>query len=65
MDIFALLHVDNMEIIKEEELKTTIGGAISASMISAVVRGINSLLDLGRSVGTAIRRLRSGKICSL
>lgn len=51
--------------LSNQELKNIVGGSISASMISAVVRGINSLLDLGRSVGTAIRRIRSGKICSL
>lgn len=51
--------------LEKQELMNIVGGAISASMISAVVRGINSLLDLGRSVGTAIRRIQSGKVCSL
>ena len=51
--------------IKNEELMQIVGGAISASMIYTIIRGINSFLDLGRSVGTAIRRIQSGRICSL
>ena len=51
--------------LEDRELMDIVGGAISASMISAVVRGINSILDLERSIGTAIRRLQNGKICSL
>lgn len=53
-----------MELTKEE-LMSIVGGSLSASMISAVIRGINSFLDLGRSIGTAIRRIQNGKICSL
>ena len=51
--------------IKNEELMQIVGGAISDSMINTIIRGINSFLDLGRSVGTAIRRIQSGRICSL
>ena len=49
----------------DEELMQIVGGAISASMINTIIRGIKSFLDLGRSVGTAIRRIQSGRICSL
>lgn len=38
---------------------------ITASFITSIVRGINSILDLGRSFGTAIRRIQFGKMCSL
>lgn len=54
-----------MKKLSNEELFNIVGGGISASMISAVVRGINSFLDLGRSVGSAIRRLTSGTLCSV
>lgn len=50
-----------MQISKQELLNIT--GGVSASYITALVRGINSILELGRSLGTAIRRLFSGKIC--
>lgn len=51
--------------LSKDELKNIIGGSISASMIGYLVRGINSILDLGRSLGSAIRRVQSGRLCSL
>lgn len=51
-----------MQINDQQELLNITGG-ISASYITALVRGINSILELGRSLGTALRRLFSGKIC--
>lgn len=51
-----------MQINDKQELLNITGG-ISASYITALVRGINSILELGRSLGTALRRLFSGKIC--
>lgn len=47
----------------EEEMKNIIGGAITASWISAIAKGINSILDLGRSLGSAIRRIQTGRLC--
>lgn len=54
-----------MKILSNDELKNINGGGISASIITAAVRAINSLLELGRSFGTAIRRIQSGSVCSL
>ncbi|MEG0266690.1 MAG: hypothetical protein RR659_03490 [Bacilli bacterium] len=52
--------------IKEDELMSIYGGAgVSGNFISGIVRGVNSFLDLGRSVGSAIRRLSNGSICPL
>lgn len=45
------------------ELKKVRGGSISASYITAIVRGINTIIDLGRSLGTVIRRVQTGKLC--
>lgn len=53
-----------MQELKKEELKKIEGGAISASFITSIVRAVSGLLDLGRSLGTAIRRVQTGKICS-
>ena len=50
-------------MLKEDELKQIMGGAITASWISALARGINSIMDLERSLGSAIRRIQSGKLC--
>lgn len=53
-----------VELTKDELLKV-VGGGITASMISAIVKGVNSILELGRSVGSAIRRVQEGKVCNI
>lgn len=54
-----------MKELNNEELYDIKGGAISGTLINAFVRGINAILDLGRSLGNAIRRISSNKICKL
>lgn len=55
-----------METIEKNELLLIVGGInVTGTLINSLVRGINSLLDLGRSLGTAIRRVTTGKICPL
>lgn len=51
--------------IKTNELMNIYGGAVTGAFINSIIRGINSFLDLGRSVGTAIRRIISRNICPL
>lgn len=50
-------------MLKEYELKEINGGAWNATLISAFVRGANTLIDLARSLGTAIRRIQTGNLC--
>jgi len=53
--------------MNNNELINTIGGAVSytsASFLNAVARGINAFYNLGKSIGTAIKTVISGKICS-
>lgn len=55
-----------MKLLNKNELKEINGGLnITATFLSYAIRGINSLLDIGRSLGTAVRRIRYGKMCSL
>ena len=55
-----------MKKLSVNELKQIEGGInITASLLTSIVRGINSLLDLGRSFGSAIRRIQYGQMCSL
>ena len=54
-----------MKKLNKEEMLNISGGGISASFKNALARGINTLLDLGRSLGTSIRRSISGKVCSI
>jgi len=41
----------------KEELKQISGGGISATLVNAFIRGVNTFLDVGRSFGSAIRRM--------
>lgn len=50
--------------MKENELKEITGG-VSASLLSAVVRGITSIYDIGRRVGSYIIRYATNKICQI
>lgn len=52
-------------ILNKEDLFEVTGGEINSSLINAVSRGISVFLELGRSIGSAIRRAVSGKTCSL
>ncbi len=52
-------------ILNKQELLLVTGGAITASLLNALARGITTIVDLGRALGTAIRRIASDHICSL
>lgn len=52
-----------MNKISNQELKNIQGGGLSASLITGLVRGVNTILDLGRSLGTIIRRIQTGRLC--
>ena len=55
-----------MKKIKEQELKTIIGGAsLSATMINAFTNIFKVLLSSGIGLGSAMRRIGEGKTCPL
>ena len=54
-----------MKNLNNEELLNIEGGSISGTLISAISRGINTVLDMGRALGNAIRRIGSNNICPL
>jgi len=45
------------------ELKNIIGGSISGTLLNSIIKGITTLTDLGRALGTAIRRMISKSYC--
>ena len=52
--------------ITEDELLKIVGGFnITATFMNSIARGIETILDLGRSFGTAIRRVVGKSICTL
>ena len=54
-----------MELNKQQLVSVVGGVSISGTLINSIVKGVNAFLDLGRSIGTAIRRVTSGNICPL
>ncbi len=55
-----------MTDINKEELSTINGGAsISGTLVSAVTSGIKVLFDVGRSLGSSIRRISDNDLCPL
>ena len=48
---------------KEELLNIIGGGVISSTIINSIVKGINAILELGRSLGSAVRRIQFEDLC--
>jgi hypothetical protein len=52
--------------LTNEELMNIDGGAgFTATLLNALSRAITTVQGIGRSLGSAIRRIYSGSICSL
>lgn len=49
--------------LNEQDLIKIQGGLISASLLNAFSRAITTILGLGRTVGSAIRRIYSKNYC--
>lgn len=49
--------------IQETELYNIKGGAITATLLNAVARTINTILNLGQTVGSAIYRIINKSYC--
>lgn len=55
-----------MQSIKltDNQLKEINGGAITSTLINAIVKGFSLIIEIGKSLGSSIRRATSGKFCS-
>ena len=52
--------------LNTNELTTIQGGMnITGTLINSFTSGINTVLNLGRSVGSAVRRITEGNICKI
>lgn len=49
--------------MKDYELTKIKGGALNASLLNAISRGVEVVYKLGRSLGSTIKMLISGKRC--
>ena len=67
MDIQDRYHaVNKVEIIsRDEELYDITGGvlAFNSSVLNAIVAGAKIVLEIGRSLGSALKRSTSGNTC--
>ena len=50
-------------ILEKKELCKIEGGAITAALVNAILRGFQFLFDLGKSVGSSIARMTKGNYC--
>ena len=53
-----------MKLNKEAMLKIN-GGGITSAMLNAISKAVNTLYELGRQTGSAIRRLVKNKYCAI
>ncbi len=52
--------------IADEQLKKYNGGlSFTPTLLNAISRAVTTLLDLGRALGSAIRRSVTNSVCSL
>ncbi len=49
--------------LNDEQLTRIDGGAVTASLLNAISRVVDTILEIGRTVGSAIRRLYNGNFC--
>ena len=49
--------------LNNNELLSIKGGATSATLINAIVKGIELLMELGKTLGSTIRRVSANKSC--
>ena len=47
----------------DTELINVRGGGLSGTILNGVVKAFTIALELGRSLGTALRRIKSGNTC--
>ena len=52
-------------ILTNQELKQINGGNITATFINAIVKGLEFLIELGKSLGSSFRRITTGATCTL
>ena len=51
------------ELSLKEEKTYYAGGGITASLFNSIVNGFNAVLDAGRYLGSALRRIFTGNMC--
>lgn len=61
----TLDHKNVMTNLNREDLRKVDGGSLTGSLVDAFTNAFKTVLDFGRSLGSAIRRLSEGNVCAL
>lgn len=51
--------------LEKEELLLVQGGGLTGTLISSILKGVETILDLGRNLGSAIRRFKYNNVCPI
>ncbi|MBQ2873286.1 MAG: hypothetical protein IJE89_04745 [Bacilli bacterium] len=51
--------------LNDEKMKQVSGGAITSAMINALSKAVNTLYELGKATGSALRRLIKKSYCKV
>ena len=67
MDMLDHKNVTTNEIkeLNSNEIRQIDGGSLSGTLINAITSGMKVVLDIGRSLGSAIRRVKEDNMCAL
>ena len=52
-----------MKNLTNDELMNISGGGLTAAFLTATAKLVNTVYDIGRAFGSAIRRISSGNVC--
>ena len=52
-----------MHKLKETEMQKINGGGITSAFINSISKAVNTVYQLGKQTGSALRRLISGNYC--
>ena len=65
LDHLVVVRGDNMRKLKNCDMKKITGGNITASFLTSFAISVSTILDVGRTLGSSVRRLFGGKYCSM
>ena len=51
--------------LKKNQMELITGGSITSAWVNAISKAINTIYELGRQTGSALRRIVSGSYCSI
>lgn len=54
-----------IELEKNELLRIEGGLSITGTLINSITKGVSVIMDIGRALGSSVRRLISGNLCEV